>query len=175
MQNQSSSITGFTLVELMITIAVIGVIAFLGVPSLTSLLENNRVTTQTNQLVSSIHLARSEAVKRNGAVKLCPLGEGAICGQDWRKGWMVVAGSEVLQVVDVADQLMSISSAPSQLVFDGEGMVKKSEAEDAAAPSEKERRIIIQKASFRRSVALTLAGSVSSCRADKDGDCVDKK
>ena len=152
----------------MITIAVIGVIAFLGVPSLTSLLENNRVTTQTNRLVSSIHLARSEAIKRNGEVKLCPLGEGAICGQDWSKGWMVIAGSEVLQVVDVADQLMNVTSIPTELVFNGEGMVDNTAARNNP-------KILIQKASFQRKVQFTLAGSVSSCRTDKDGECVDKK
>lgn len=160
----------------MITVAVIGVIAFLGVPSLRSLLENNRVTAQTNRLVSSIHLARSEAVKRNDEVTLCPLGEGTTCGQDWSKGWMVVAGGDVLQVVDMADQLVNVSTIPPNLTFTGTGVVGVDDGSgEVKASSQEERTILIQKASFHRKVELTLVGSVSSCRAGEDGECVDQK
>ena len=160
----------------MITVAVIGVIAFLGIPSLRSLLENNRVTAQTNRLVSSIHLARSEAVKRNDEVTLCPLGESATCGQDWSKGWMVVAGGDVLQVVDVADQLVNVSTIPPNLTFTGTGVVGVDDGSGKVkASSQEERTILIQKASFHRKVELTLVGSVSSCRAGEDGECVDQK
>ncbi len=150
----------------MITLAVIAVIALIAVPNLKAMLENNRVATQTNRLVSSIHLARSEAVKRNAKVILCPIGDGGpICGSDWSQGWKVVVedGNRVLQVVDAKDQLLSVPSAPLRLIFNGEGRVV--EPRDS-------REIIIKKASFQRRVALTIGGSIRSCKANQDGDCV---
>ncbi len=153
----------------MIAVAVIGVIAMIGLPGLKAMLENNRVATQTNRLVSAIHLARSEAVKRNKAVTLCPVGDGGgLCGDDWSKGWKVVIEGEnrVLRVFDVKDQLLSVPSAPARLVFNAEGRV------DATASAQRE--IIIRKASFQRRVALTLGGSVRSCRVKQDGACVER-
>ena len=173
MRNHLFRYSGFTLVELMITVAVMGIIAFMGVPALQSLVENNRVATHTNRLVSSIHLARSEAIKRNEDVTLCPLGSGMNCGQDWSKGWQVVTADEVIQVVDATDQLVDIPSAPPRLIFDGEGVVSTDTAENANAPSEDERTIFIKKASFQRKVEVRLTGSVTSCRIDKDDACVE--
>ena len=146
----------------MITVAVIGVIAFIGVPNLKTVLDNNRFSAQTNKLVSSIHLARSEAVKRNANVTLCPLGSDNTCGNEWRKGWMVIAGGEVLQVVSVSDALVDVSTQPAALVFDGEGRVN--------VPG----TITIRRASYRdkgmdedpmaRKVEVTIGGSVRASK-----------
>ena len=61
---------GFTLLELMVTIAVLAIIATLGVPSFRELIQNNRVTTQTNELVTALNFARAEAVKRGRTVRV---------------------------------------------------------------------------------------------------------
>ena len=55
---------GFTLIELMVTVAVLAIVLSLGVPSYRALIINNRLTAQANALVASINLARSEAIKR---------------------------------------------------------------------------------------------------------------
>lgn len=55
---------GFTLIELLITIAVLAIILAFAVPSFVNLIENSRVTTQSNTLLGAINLARSEAVKQ---------------------------------------------------------------------------------------------------------------
>lgn len=59
---------GFTLLELMVTIAVLAIITTLGVPSFRELIQNNRVTTQANELVTALNFARAEAVKRGRPV-----------------------------------------------------------------------------------------------------------
>jgi type IV fimbrial biogenesis protein FimT len=56
--------SGFTLLELMVTIAILAIVAALGTPSLANIIRDNRVTAQANDLVSLLTLARSEAVKR---------------------------------------------------------------------------------------------------------------
>ena len=61
---------GFTLLELMVAIAVLAVLATIGVPSFQNLIQNNRVTTQTNELVTALTFARAEAVKRGRSVQV---------------------------------------------------------------------------------------------------------
>lgn len=69
---------GFTIVELMLTLAVAAVILSLGVPSFQGLVERNQLTSGINQFVSSLTLTRSEAVKRNQRVSLCSSSDGAL-------------------------------------------------------------------------------------------------
>jgi type IV fimbrial biogenesis protein FimT len=61
---------GFTLIELLITLAVLAIVLAFAVPSFTNLIENSRVTTQTNNLLAAVNLARSEAVKRGVEVSI---------------------------------------------------------------------------------------------------------
>lgn len=83
---------GFTLLELMITVALMAIILGLAVPSFRDLIQNNRATTQANDLVSFLQLARSEALKIGQPVTICPANvtaETLACGSDWSLGWMV--------------------------------------------------------------------------------------
>jgi type IV fimbrial biogenesis protein FimT len=83
---------GFTLVELLITIVVISVLLATGVPAFLDFIKNNRLTAQTNELVSAIQLARSEAVKRGTNTIVCASSNGTSCSDnkdDWDKGWIV--------------------------------------------------------------------------------------
>lgn len=62
---------GFTLVELMITLAVAIVLIMIAVPSFTNITLSNKLTTTANDVVNAIHSARMEAVKRNASTQLC--------------------------------------------------------------------------------------------------------
>lgn len=68
---------GFTLIELMITLLVAGILLGVGVPSFRRMMAVNRVTTQANDLVGAIRYARSEAITRNTNVTLCRAATGA--------------------------------------------------------------------------------------------------
>jgi type IV fimbrial biogenesis protein FimT len=82
---------GFTLIELMIVIAVASVLLGFGIPSMTALLNSNKLTAASNALLSSMRLARSEAFKRNSRVVLCKSGDGLSCTHagGWEQGWIV--------------------------------------------------------------------------------------
>ena len=74
---------GFTLIELMVTLAVAAILLTIGVPSFQYILQSNRVSTQTNELITGISAARSEAVRRNQDVRLIP-NDG-----DWEEGFQI--------------------------------------------------------------------------------------
>lgn len=62
---------GFNLLELMITLVIGGLVLGFGIPSFATFVANNRMATAANDLVTSIHLARTEAVKRRQTVTIC--------------------------------------------------------------------------------------------------------
>lgn len=92
---------GFTLYELMITIAVAAIILSFGVPGYMSFIQNSRATTHTNDLVTALNLARSEATRRARNVTVCSSIDGETCAgaADWSTGWVVLdANDDVLRV-----------------------------------------------------------------------------
>ena len=81
---------GFTLIELMVTVAVIGVLAVVAVPAMTNLVNANRLNGAAGELQAALQLARSEAVRRNVSVTLCPSSDGTNCASTttWTR-WIV--------------------------------------------------------------------------------------
>jgi type IV fimbrial biogenesis protein FimT len=83
---------GYTLPELVFTLAIaIGALGW-GVPAFRDLQLNAARTREVNQFIHAVYLARSEAIKRNGVVSLCPSGDGEWCapsGTAWQLGWMI--------------------------------------------------------------------------------------
>ena len=77
---------GFTLVELVIALAVLLILLAVGIPQSMSLMANNRLTSQANELVQAFSIARSEAIKRTAVVRVVPAD-----ATDWTKGWSLVA------------------------------------------------------------------------------------
>lgn len=85
---------GFSLLELLVAMAVVVIIVSLALPSLTSTIQNNRVSGATNEFISAFQFARSEALKRGSPVTVCAAdtsdGEDEPeCADDWAAGWMV--------------------------------------------------------------------------------------
>lgn len=75
---------GFTLIELMTTVAVIGILTSLALPSFRSFLAGMRIKNTSFDVMSALMLARSEAIKRNASVIVTP------ASGDWQKGWTVI-------------------------------------------------------------------------------------
>lgn len=82
---------GFTLLELMIAIAVLSIIALYAVPGMGTLMRNNQVTTAKNALVASLQIARAESATTGRNVVLCPSSNGRQCQTvgDWSQGWLI--------------------------------------------------------------------------------------
>lgn len=84
---------GFTLMELMIVLAVAGVILAIGAPNFREFRMNNSLTAAANDYLASLQLARTEAVKRQGIVSVCrsadPAAAEPACDGDDFSGWIV--------------------------------------------------------------------------------------
>ncbi|MDH3451792.1 MAG: GspH/FimT family pseudopilin [Gammaproteobacteria bacterium] len=101
--------TGFTLVELIIALGLAAVLLGIGVPAFTDFIRNNRMIGVTNELVTALQFARSEAVKRNNNVTICISTDGATCtgGALWESGWIVFDDVNANAVVDGAQIVRS--------------------------------------------------------------------
>jgi len=84
---------GFTLVELMVSLLVAAILLGIAVPSFRDAALSSRLTGYANDLVASVQVARSEAIKRNLTVKLCASVNGSTCaaGVGWEVGWIILA------------------------------------------------------------------------------------
>lgn len=97
--------TGFTLIELVITMAVFGIVLATALPSLDSFVASNRRSANINIFVGSLNLSRSEAVKRNTPVSICTSNNGTACNNalSWEDGWLVFVDFDGDGVVDAGD------------------------------------------------------------------------
>lgn len=93
-------ITGFTLVELMVTLMVASILLAIGVPSFIDAIRRNRTISQANELVTALNLARSEAVKRGMQVSVSPSGD------EWEDGWQVYVDEDGDGVLDAGDDTL---------------------------------------------------------------------
>ena len=117
---------GFTLMELLIGIAVLAILTTLALPAFTQFIANNRLAAEANELVASFQFARSEAIKRGVQVQVCSSADGASCGGNWTQGWIAMADpggpdQAVLRVWSPSDDAFQFTPASSNVVFQPNG------------------------------------------------------
>jgi type IV fimbrial biogenesis protein FimT len=111
--------SGFTLIELMVTVAVAAVVLAIAVPSFQDLIRSNRLATQANQLITALSLARGEAIKRGVRVTVCKSANSTATSPacttsgDWRQGWVVFVDNtqvtgNVAGTIDGTDQRLRV-------------------------------------------------------------------
>lgn len=120
----SRGIAGFSLIELMVVVVVFAILLLVGVPSMQTLLLNNRMTSRMNALSASLQLVRAEAVKRNAPAVLVPgrgcsgsgntapgtgasadaNGGGGCTNGDWADGWTAYVERDGTAGPDLGDE-----------------------------------------------------------------------
>jgi type IV fimbrial biogenesis protein FimT len=84
----SRSDRGFTLIELLVTIGVASLLLAVAAPSFRDMSIRNRLTSYSNDLIATINVARSEAIRRGVPVVICRSDDQASCGGTWSDGWI---------------------------------------------------------------------------------------
>lgn len=159
--------TGFTLIELMVTIVVLAIVVSIAVPSFQKLLASNNVAFDRDEFFSMLMLARSEAIKNGQAVTICKSSGGSACDNSlsWSSGWLMFAddnrdgsltGSEkVLRTTSAVDGGVTVShSAGADVVtFESRGLLLAGAGEFTFThPSD---------STLSRKVSLTVTGRAS--------------
>lgn len=110
---------GFTLIELMLTVAIVAILLVWGVPNLRDLMIRSRLSGQIQEFYGAISFARSEAIKRGNYVSICKSADGSSCGGstvNWRDGWIIFANNDN-DGPAVRDNIGSTNEEPLLRVF----------------------------------------------------------
>ena len=90
---------GFTLIELMVTVALAAILAYVAIPNISAFVRNAELTSATNALVTAMGTARSEALKLNYNALVVPAS-----GNRWENGWIVFVDKNFNNTFDPATE-----------------------------------------------------------------------
>ncbi len=125
--------SGFTLVELMVVLAIAGVVLAFAIPAMGNFIKNERLVTQINTLVGHLAYARSEAVTRRQQVILCASSNSTSClGADWAAGWILFIDADNSSTFTANEVILRakatlegsntlVSSTGSMIIYDNRG------------------------------------------------------
>jgi type IV fimbrial biogenesis protein FimT len=96
---------GFTMIEILMTIAIAAILMSLAVPSFRYITNSNRIASELNGLLGDLQLARAEAIKEGRTVTVCQSGDGASCtgSGNWEGGWIAFSDPTNVGVYDVGE------------------------------------------------------------------------
>lgn len=96
--------------ELMVTMAVVAIVLVVGVPAFQVTVRNNRATAHANDFLTSLNLARNEAIKRGAGwrVALCPGTAAGCAGTAWGSGWIVFVDTNTNDQWDAGEQILQV-------------------------------------------------------------------
>jgi type IV fimbrial biogenesis protein FimT len=176
--------TGLTLIELLITLFVLGILLGIAIPSFRESILNNRISSQLNSISGTIAFARSSAASGPGSfVSMCASADGQSCSGsgEWEHGWIVFRDADGDTTVDVADdEILRVGSGlsggntlrargfggvTSAIRFDPEGMPRLAAGDPAAGTF-----IVCDSRGVSSAAALVVsaAGQVRIVRDGKD-------
>lgn len=161
---------GFSLIELMVTVAIIAIVATIALPSFNDVIVRNRIVTQTNELMAALSYARSEALRSNSPVGVCGRNadsSGCDAGS-WDRGWVVfraAAGANPMTVLRVYELNENDGlEGPASITFGPRGLRQTPAGNDLAtldmAPQDCEAG-----KELRRTLTVGATGAASSAPA----------
>ncbi|GAB1407093.1 hypothetical protein MASR1M8_10120 [Thermomonas brevis] len=166
---------GFTLVELMVTVAVLAIVATLAVPSFNNLIRGNRLVSSANEMVTLLQTARAAAIGHRARVLVCPSDDGSTCAATAGRRWIATmtqnATTTVLRDVTVSPAVTvsssaNLSAAGHRFTFAPSGF------SSAGANASGSIGLCIPEMPGQNGIAVSAGvGRVSSARRSAGGNC----
>lgn len=170
---------GFSVVELMVTVAIAGLLMMTAVPSFTTTIKNNRINSQVNEVLGALALARSEAAKRSQAtITLCPSTTGTACADSssWENGWIIMVDVDADAVLDASDGDLVVKyfqalSGDNTLRTSGFASAKSLQISSVGAPSSAGSFVVCDSrgATSAKAAVMLISGQTRSA-VDENGD-----
>ncbi|GAA0353013.1 GspH/FimT family pseudopilin [Bowmanella denitrificans] len=176
MKRQSSSASpflqaGLTLLELMITLAISGILLTLVAPNVRDILIRNNITSQVNEISGAVQFARSNAIDEQNTAIVCPTPDFSTCSTDWNQAKMVFNdldadgnrgnNEEILAATSIAPDSLVLTGPAITVRFNGNGTV--------STPATIKFCHQDGEAKFARALVISLQGRVRLSQ-DEDGD-----
>lgn len=101
----SATAKGFTLIEMVVTVAVVAILLTVALPSFNESIARNRIVSEVNGFIAAASLARSEAIRRNLTTGVCASNNASTCGGTWANGWIVWVDADQDGIPDAGEAL----------------------------------------------------------------------
>jgi len=174
---------GFTLVELLVALTIVGILAAVAAPSFVSVVNSNRLAVQANELLSAIQYARTEAIRSSATVTFCGAASAAAdsdddCSDGAQPYWVVIGrtddgGQEQLRVFAL-NEAVTVSTSLERISFSADGLARDPDDANALLVGEVTVCVETRNPAQNKRVLNIASGSrlaISTPAEDGEGSC----